>query len=170
KDLHNFLVGDLGVVVHNGCLNAVKEINKDIIGDTGLKHIFHGEIKAGQAFGVHHISAVKDGTASIVSGSKVSLGPKNSGVYNAKVKVKDENGNFISKTDNDGYSTFFPDSWDELKTMDKIREAQNNIVKVISENSGTKVILGQTAEGIKIRITTYSKFNNNIYTAFPDYN
>ncbi len=163
KDLHNFLVGDVGVVVHNNYIDNLFEVYRDIIGKTGLKHIFHGEIKNGKAYGCHHIRAVKDGKAKLLS-NKIEIGPSGSGVYKAKVEV-----NGVAKIDNDGYSTFFPDNWDELKTMDKIKEAQNNVVKVVTENSGTKVIIGQTSEGIKIRITTYTQFNNNIYTAYPDY-
>jgi hypothetical protein len=53
--------------------------------------------------------------------------------------------------------------------MDKIKEAQTNVIRVLSENSGKKEFIGQTSEGIKIKITTYTNFNNNIYSAFPDY-
>lgn len=63
KDLHNFLVGDVGIVVHNSYIDELVKIYNDIIGKTGLKHIFHGEVKAGKASGVHHIRAIKDGTA-----------------------------------------------------------------------------------------------------------
>lgn len=94
--------------------------------------------------------------------NKIEIGPPGSSIYKAKVEVDG-----ITKIDNDGYSTFFPDNWNEMKTMDKIREAQNNVIEVVTENSGTKVIVGQTAEGIKIRITTYPQYKNNIYTAYP---
>ena len=52
--------------------------------------------------------------------------------------------------------------------MDKIKEAQTNVIRVLSENSEKKEFIGQTSEGIKIKITTYTNFNNNILTAFPE--
>ena len=58
--------------------------------------------------------------------------------------------------------------WDEIKTKDKIKEAQTNVIRVLSENSEKKEFIGQTSEGIKIKITTYTNFNNNILTAFPE--
>ncbi|MFN8320501.1 MAG: EndoU domain-containing protein [Saprospiraceae bacterium] len=123
-DLHNFLVGAMGVVVHNSYLDEILEAYKDIIGSTGVKHIFHGEIKNGKAYGCHHIRAVKDGKAKLLS-NKIEISSPGLGIYKAKVEVDG-----IPKIDNDGYSTFFPDNWNEMKTMDKIKEAQNNVLKL----------------------------------------
>jgi hypothetical protein len=169
---HNYYVGSKGsgefLLVHNNyvCLKGLKDLYSDIIGQTGIDHIFKGAInKSGKATGVHHIRAIKSGTAKIVAGSKQDVGPP--GFYKAKVQVKHGN-TFVDKVDNNGYSTFFPDNWDEVKTMDKIKEAANNKIDDLYQDAKVYTFIGQTSEGIKIRITIWKKYDN-IYSAFPDY-
>ena len=67
------------------------------------------------------------GTAKTVSGTKVE-GPE--GLYKAKVQVKDENGKWVDKSGNDGYSTFFPDEWDQTSAMEEIKHAKSAAKKI----------------------------------------
>lgn len=124
---------------------------KHIIGNKGLKHIFQGEINlVGKASGIHHFSAIQEGTARLV-GSKIPVGPPNSGIYKAVVEVKNDAGQWIKKVDangNDQYSTFYPDNWDKLKVMEEIEHAANNRVGNFIENSATKQsYIGHTSDG-----------------------
>ncbi len=154
KDLHNYLVGSDHVVAHNGYLDELYNVYKHIIGNKGLKHIFQGEIVNGTASGVHHIKAIKEGTAKII-GDKIPVGPPDKGIYKAKIAVKDADGQWISKIDNGGYSTFFPDDMHEGVTMNAIEQASNNIISIISETPTKVELVGFTDEGIEIFITRY---------------
>lgn len=60
----------------------------DIIGNTGLNHIFRGEIKLGTAYGVHHIAAICSSNARIIPSTIKDLG---NGFYEASVEVLDGN-------------------------------------------------------------------------------
>lgn len=173
KELHNFLVGNDGIVVHNNYIDDLYKIYNNIIGNKGLTHIFHGEINSiGRAVGVHHIRAIKDGTAKIVQGSKISVGPPGKGIYKAKVSVKNDSGIFIIKKDskgNDLYSTFFPDDWDELEVMNKIAEANDNVKIVITNTSNKYEFIGETSDGLEVLIVRYPQYENKIGTAFLNY-
>ena len=160
KDLHNFLVGDIGVVVHNDCIDDLFELFSSIIDKKGLKHIFRGEVNAGKASGVHHKSAIDLGTAKTVSGTKVE-GPE--GLYKAKVQVKDDNGKWVDKSGNDGYSTFFPDEWDQTRAMEEIKHAKSTAKKVPGTTNTYK---GYSVDG-KIEIHMYLKADGTIISAFP---
>ena len=48
------------------------------------------------------------------------------GVYSAKVKVETDDGTEVIKSCNEGYSTFFPDSWDESKILSEVEHAISN--------------------------------------------
>lgn len=55
--------------------------------------------------------------------------------------------------------------------MDKIKEAAENIKENILQNSGQHTFIGETVEGIRIKITKYNTASGNkIYSAYPDYN
>lgn len=161
KDLHNFLVGESGVVVHNNCINALFNLHKGLFKNADdVVHIMRGNIKNGKAGGVHHISAITQGTAKEI-GERI-VGPN--GLYKVKVSVKDANG-FIAKTDNGGYSTFFPESWDQIKVLDEIKHAvtvsNRNLVK------GNEY-WGYATDGIT-KIHYYLRTDGTIISAFPKF-
>jgi Bacterial EndoU nuclease len=137
----------------------VVKIAKEITPKT-IKHIFEGEInKAGKATGVHHIDAIRGGTARIVPGT-VQSGPN--GLYKAIVEVKDTTGKWIRKSGNKGYSSFFPDNWDKQKVLEEITHAFNN--KVFDTGNTWK---GLTSNGIEIEM--YIGTNGEIISAFPKF-
>lgn len=127
--------------------NLYSEFNS-VIGNKGLRHIFRGEINSiGLAQGVHHISAIRDGTARIVAGSIENL---DEGFYKATVEVLNDSGDWVRKTDK---STFFPDSWDEIKVMDEIKSARDNMIGSPMVNTSSKLdYYGLSDSGYRIRI------------------
>jgi len=142
---------------------------KDKINSKTVTNIFGGEIveyfekgiKKFRVTGLHHKNALKQGIAEIIPGSKVELG---NGVYMAKIRKKDATGNWATKRDNDGYSTFFPDSWDEERTLKEITFAFGNKVGELCRSSQFK---GKTTEGIEIFFHLDS--NGKIVSAFPNF-
>ncbi len=133
-----------------------------IIGNKGLKHLFRGEINSsGVASGVHHISAVRAGTARIVPSSIETIAD---GFYKASVEILDNSGNWISKTEK---STFFPDAWDEIRVMQEIQSAANNRVGNFIENTSSyQKYFGTSTSGQRIYIVRTPPYNNNIFTAW----
>jgi hypothetical protein len=135
---------------------------KDKINTKTVNHIFKGEFnKRGEFTGVHHKKALKQGVVEIVPGTKQDLG---NGVYMAKVRGKDTKGNWTNKTDNEGYSTFFPDSWDEERTLKEIAYAFGNRISVTDR---TSQFIGKTTEGIQVFMQLDS--NGKIVSAFPNF-
>ncbi len=133
-----------------------------IIGNKGLKHLFRGEINSsGVASGVHHISAIRAGTAKIVPNTIDNLG---NGFYKASVEVSDGAGGWIAKAEK---STFFPDAWDEVKVMQEIQSAASNRIGVFIENTTSyQKYFGISSNGNKIYIVRTPTYNNNIFTAW----
>jgi hypothetical protein len=123
------------------------------------RHIFKGEInRQGKAVGCHHINAINQyKTAQLVPNTRKN-GPN--GLFKAKVRVKDEDGRWIAKVSNGGYSTFFPEGWSEEKTMDAIKEAYRGKRRINGE-----LFEGKTKEGITIQF--YAKPDGFIASAFP---
>jgi hypothetical protein len=162
RGVHNFLVAEVGVVVHNSCIEALLKLYDDFIDSKGLKHILRGEINgAGKATGVHSISAVDLGTARQV-GTKID-GPN--GLYKVKVEVKDAHGNWIAKISNDGYSTFFPDDWNQIKVMENIAHAHHTASKVPGTSN---TYYGFSIDG-SIEIRMFLKSDGTVISAFPKF-
>lgn len=121
-----------------------------------LEHILEGQINAaGKAVGFHY----EDMTTSkgkIIQGTKSA--PNKLGVYTAKVEV-----NGVSKTDNGGFSSFFPKSWSAQNVVDGINQAYNNrVFKAGNE------FYGYTSNEMKIEM--YIDLNTKqIISAFPEY-
>ncbi len=139
-------------------VTQVKKITSKITPKT-IKHIFEGEIKAGKATGVHHIDAIRGGTARIVPGT-IKIGPK--GVFKAIVEVKDAAGNWVRKTANGGYSSFFRPTWNKQKVLEEITHAFNNKIFVKGNTW-----LGTASDGTKIEM--YLDKSGNIISAFPKF-
>jgi hypothetical protein len=125
------------------------------------KHIFEGEINPnnGKAGGVHHINAVKNGTA-IIDESSIVEGTN--GTFKAKIKVKNADGVWIAKTTNGGFSTFFPNTWSKEKVIEEIMDAFENRKLVPGTQSE---FAGFTAEEMEIRM--YINSDGQITSAFP---
>jgi Bacterial EndoU nuclease len=123
------------------------------------RHIFKGEInRQGKAVGCHHINAInKYKTAQLVEKTRKN-GPN--GLFKAKVKVKNEEGQWIAKVSNQGYSTFFPEDWSEEKTIEAIKEAYKN-----KRNVNGELWEGKTNDGIIIQF--YAKRDGTIASAYP---
>lgn len=120
-----------------------------------LKHILEGEInRKGQAVGFHY-DQLETKKGEIIEGSRSK--PDENGVYEAKVKVSD-----VSKTSNNGKSTFFSDEWDSQDVVDAINEAYDNRTHI---NGNTYE--GLTDEGVIVRM--YLDNQNKIISAFPVY-
>jgi hypothetical protein len=129
------------------------------LSEKAKKHIFKGEInRQGKAVGCHHILAINEyKTSQLVEGTRKN-GPN--GLFKAKVKVKNGNGKWVAKVSNQGYSTFYPESWSEEKTEKEILHAFDNKRKVNGD-----LWEGKSSEGIIIQM--YLRDDNTIASAFP---
>jgi hypothetical protein len=129
------------------------------LSEKAKRHIFKGEInRQGKAVGCHHIRAINEyKTSQIVEGTRKN-GPN--GLFKAKVKVKNGNGKWVAKVSNQGYSTFYPESWSEEKTEKEILHAFGNKRKVNGD-----LWEGKSSEGIIIQM--YLKDDDSIASAFP---
>ena len=162
KDLHNFLVGDAGVVVHNGCILELFNLHEGLFKNADdVVHILRGNIKNGKAGGVHHISAITQGTAREI-GERID-GPN--GLYKVKVSVKDATGKYIEKITNDGYSTFFPENWDQIRVLDEI----NHAVRISKRNFIQGNEYWGFAKDGTTKIHYYLRSDGTIISAFPHF-
>jgi hypothetical protein len=155
----------LGDEVVSGAFDDLYNQFNSFIGRKGLKHIFRGEINnVGKAVGVHHISAVRAGTAKIIPNTIEYL---EDGFYRVSVEVSDGVGGWIAK---EGKSTFFPDNWSEVKILQEIQSAKNNKIGNYLENTATKIDFhGLSSSGHRIRIIIDPRYGNspgNILTSW----
>jgi hypothetical protein len=160
REVHNFLVTGVGVVVHNSCTDILFDFyNRMFKSADDVVHVLRGKVKNGYAGGVHHKSAFDLETARIRPGTTKST-PNQHGVYEAKVDVKNASGEFIEKAEP---STFFPDDWDQMKTMENIMHAWESNSKVPNTNN---VYRGFSIDG-NIEIHMYLRPDGSIISAFP---
>ena len=118
----------------------IPEINLNTV-----EHIFRGSPNNG----VHHISALIARTDIQL----VNRVPTSQGCYKATVKFP--NGQTKPKD-------FFPDEWDEIKTIQEVETAFGN--KVPKPEWGSGQFLGTSSEGIPIRIQVA---NGKVTSAYP---
>lgn len=90
--------------------------------------------------------------------------------YIAKVKAKDDYGNPIIKTGNNGFSWIFPDSWSEARIMDEVEYAIRNN-KWLADSNATWQWLNifrwpSTVDGIEIDFV-YIKDTDKMPTYYP---
>ncbi len=152
KNLHYLFIFLLAFAV--GHLSVAQTLS-----EKAKKHIFKGEInRQGKAVGCHHTLAINEyKTSQLVEGTRKN-GPN--GLFKAKVKVKNGNGKWVAKVSNQGYSTFYPESWSEEKTEKEILHAFSNKRKVNGD-----LWEGKSSEGIIIQM--YLKDDDTIASAFP---
>lgn len=122
---------------------------------SAIKHIFLGSINSdGEAEGYHYDN-IKNINSNIIPGTKET--PNSYGVYKAKAIINGQ-----KKSDNDGYSTFFPNNMSPQAVIDAINTAYNNRHKV----KGSTYI-GTASNGMQIEM--YLTNQNKIISAFPIY-
>jgi len=105
-------------------------------------HIFSAEVKPnGNVVGGHSTAT---GEVKVIPGTAST--PNAQGVYSAKIEVPDPNnpGQFLPKTNNNGVSTMFPDSWNVDKVKLEVDTAYQN--RVINGNKWS----GTTPSGVKV--------------------
>ena len=124
-------------------------------------HIFRGEVKYNRRGGrkvVGGHSLLTDDIR-IIPGTETA--PNAQGVYRAKIEVADPDNpsNFIPKSNNGGFSTMFPKSWDEDRIKREVSIAFDNKEKF--SEGGVRKWAGVTPSGVKVegylepKITAY---------------
>lgn len=120
-----------------------------------LAHILEGELnKKGNAVGFHY-ERLPSKKGEVIAGSETKANEY--GVYEAKVIVSG-----VSKTSNQGKSTFFPKTWDSQDVVDAINEAYE-----AREFKNGNTYEGVTKEGMVISM--YLNNQEKIISAFPIY-
>ncbi len=157
KDLHNFLVGDVGVVVHNtGLCDFMDHIFKgkiEIIG--GVPGAYKFKIT-----GVHHHGALDGVKVRIKAGTKST--PNSKGYYKGKVEMHHpDNPNNGGWTTKDKESTFFPETWDKNRVTEEITNAMTN-----KKPLGGNKFEGTMSDGTKLQMY-FSPGKEFPDTAFP---
>lgn len=128
--------------------------NTDNFQRGAIEHIFIGEVSRGSASGYHY-ARIKGARGYILPDTKEYL--NNYGLYRAKIAVDG-----MPKSNNHGYSTFFPDAMSPQDVIDAINEAYVKRTKVPeTENS----FIGFTKNGM--RIIMYIDSDEKIISAFP---
>lgn len=134
-------------------IRHLKNINNFL--PNSINHIFLGTTNSdGQAEGFHYAN-IKDSKSKIIPGTEST--PNHFGVFKAKVKI-----NGIVKSDDNGYSTFFPNSLSPQMIVDSINQAYKN-----ARNIHGNIYIGQANNGIEIEM--YLTSDNKIISAFPKY-
>lgn len=102
------------------------------------KHL-GGEIRNGRAVGFHHEGSA-NGRSRLVAGTETK--PDAAGVYRARVEVRDDNGQWITKP---SPSTFFPKHWTRSQVRTAILEAFAN-----RSDMGNGNWTGKTSGGLAV--------------------
>lgn len=121
--------------------------------DSTLTHLFLGTVQKKKATGYHY-DGIVDSPGSIVPGTKSK--PDSHGVYLGQVIVKG-----VKKKANNGYSSFFPDSYSPQDVIDAINDVYDHC-----ELIGDDLYTGLTEDGMEIALVIRSK-DGKIITAYP---
>ncbi len=120
-----------------------------------IEHIFEGQINGeGEAVGYHY-EGFPSAKGEIIPGTRTQ--PNKYGAYEGAVRV-----NGISKTANDGKSTFYPSNWTPQVVVNEINQAYNN-----KRNTVGNTYIGNASNGMQIMM--YINNNGKIISAFPIY-
>ncbi|MGL4741840.1 MAG: EndoU domain-containing protein [Sarcina sp.] len=122
---------------------------------SAIKHIFLGSINSKGEVEGYHYDNIKNTNSNIVPGTKQP--PNAYGVYEAKAIINGQ-----KKSDNGGYSTFFPNSMSPQAVINAINTAYNNRHHI----SGS-IYIGKASNGMEIEM--YLTNDNKIISAFPKY-
>ena len=128
--------------------------NTEVFAQGALVHIFEGSVNSRGVASGYHYAGIPSARGSVVPGT-VST-PDANGVYEARVKVDG-----VTKTGNDGFSTFYPSVWTPQEVVDAIVEAYED----------RKFITGDTwlGKSRNVSILMYLDEENRIISAFPEY-
>ncbi|MCL1624366.1 EndoU domain-containing protein [Moraxella sp. Tifton1] len=116
----------------------------------------NAEVKSGgRVVGGHSIAG-----GNVVVNSVVRKYPN--GVYEAKISIKDPNNpsTYLPKSNNNGISTMFPDSWTDDRVKVEVDYAYQNKV-IITNPRGQQMWEGVTPSGVKV--TGYLKLKVTVY-------
>jgi Bacterial EndoU nuclease/Pretoxin HINT domain len=172
-DNHNYMVGELGVLVHNTCRLPLANYNNT----TNLKVNFvdhmEGEVAGTVAKGFHSTQSTI-GRKVGKNFDEVTL-PNGDKVYKAVVEVQDSAGNWIRKARTDGTnipSSFFPDNWSYQRIIDEVEAAYQIIrAKGLVKVPGTINTFEATLpNGLKVGMYLQDLGNGSwgkIISAFP---
>ncbi|MFJ2539444.1 DUF637 domain-containing protein [Pseudomonas sp. NPDC087614] len=119
-------------------------------------HVLNAEVKSGGAVvGGHSIAT---GDVKVIPGTATA--PNAEGVYRAEIQVADPNnpGSFLNKTNNNGVSTMFPDSWTGDRVKVEVDEAFKN--RIVSGGMWR----GTTPSGV--RVEGYLSPNTTVYPLY----
>ncbi len=138
----------------------------DILSANAIKHIFEGQVKTKKgkvhATGCHHVLAFETKHARIIESTLIK-GPN--GITKAKVEIYDFiSKKWVTKVSNQGYSTIFPENWTKIKTIEEIKFAYNNRIKV---KGGYNEYYGLSTDR-KVEIRMYLDDKLRIISAFPN--
>lgn len=139
-------------------IQADKEIGSITTNYEGFNHISKGEVEMkGNRVRVTGGHSTRNG---IIVEEKLQEFP--GGSYEAKIKIPDPNnpGKYLSKTNNSGKSTMFPDHW----TENRIKVEIDNILKNPNNHIKGDVWQGKTSTGVKIKVI-YRE--GKVITAYP---
>jgi hypothetical protein len=153
---------------------SINDIQKKVY--SRKEHIFSIDLKEHEGIirftGVHHIIALRNirlhGKPAIGYNAEIQAKHTNgSGLYEAKVVVHTPEGKLIYKSGNRGYSTFFPDDWNEDKVLQEVIYAISHNVGPIDSRDPLKGYYGFTNEGhFKIGFY-YDESTGKIASFFP---
>lgn len=137
-------------------LDSLNNLNHiSIFLPSAIKHIFIGKINSnGEADGFHYAN-FKNSSSHIISNTEST--PNQYGVYKAKVKIAG-----IVKSDDGGYSTFFPNSLSPQEVVNYINDAYSN-----RHHLHSNIYIGKAPNGMSIEM--YLTGDNKIISAFPKY-
>ncbi|MGL4762851.1 MAG: EndoU domain-containing protein [Sarcina sp.] len=134
-------------------LNDLHNINNFL--HSAINHIFVGTINIhGEADGYHYDN-IKNTNSTIISNTKTTLNKYD--VYKAKVIV-----NRKYKSDDGGYSTFFPNNHSPQDVINSINEAYSN-----KHHIDGNIYIGRANNGMEIEM--YLTDDYKIISAFPKY-
>lgn len=143
-------------------LQASKKVNQITASIDFDGHILNAEIKRdGRVVGGH---STANGNITVL---EVIGNPDKNGVYDAKVAIADPNrlGEFLPKTNNDGVSTMFPDSWSADRIKVEIDSAYKNRTVVPNRPNMWQ---GVTPSGVEV--TGFLKPDTTVYPKSPNLN
>ena len=150
---------------HEECKNSNhKKYNLDVLNElhsihnflhSAINHIFVGAINMhGEADGYHY-NNIKNTHSTIVPNTKTKLNKYD--VYKAKVII-----NRKYKSNDDGYSTFFPNNHSPQDVINAINEAYSN-----KHHIDGNIYIGRAKDGMEIEM--YLTEDCKIISAFPKY-
>ncbi|MEG0292629.1 MAG: EndoU domain-containing protein, partial [Anaerovoracaceae bacterium] len=138
--------------------NLTNKQNDSIINQQASKRV--GNVTAPIDFNGHVLKAEIKSNGTVVGGHSIANGnvrvdsivraPDKSGVYEARVSVADPNnaGRYISKSNNNGVSTMFPNSWSGDRVKVEVDTAYKNRISVPNKPNMWE---GTTPSGVKVR-------------------